>query len=95
MVVSYFDVGPGLPLADLVQIVGWPLFGQGLADGITLHAEAQGALRAPFGVPDGTRGRLSLSYRAYFDPNNLVEEGRILLKAKCSAPQSPRKVGLR
>ncbi len=54
---KFFNSAPGAPLPDFIQLLFCPDPGQQVTFfGFT--AQASGALRANFGVPDGTPGRL-------------------------------------
>jgi hypothetical protein len=56
----------GHPLQDLVQIVFFAIPGEAIAE-TRLKARFQGQLRAAFGVPDGTPGKLMIKEKLVFD----------------------------
>jgi hypothetical protein len=51
---------PGAPLPDLAQLISAPEPGQEL-EVLSIRARASGPLRAAFGVPEGTPGRLEMT----------------------------------
>lgn len=75
-VTKYIVPAPGLPLNDILQIFLFPEAGEDVA-GIRLDADAHGALRAAFGVPDGTPGTVSMKERLDFDRNRPIIKGQI------------------
>ncbi|MGE7390853.1 hypothetical protein ACQKM2_35795 [Streptomyces sp. NPDC004126] len=67
----------GAPLPDLVQLLVDPQIGQ-VPISMTFRSSAKGPLRAAFGVPDGTPGKVSVSTDVQFDePDNRKEEIRL------------------
>jgi hypothetical protein len=56
---SFTHTEPGAPLPDVSQLMYCPLPGQAL-ELLSIRARASGTLRAAFGVPDGTPGRLEV-----------------------------------
>jgi hypothetical protein len=61
--VVFINTAPGAPLPDLEQLFNDPLPGQ---EPISFRAQANGTLRAAFGVPDGTPGRAEVSQTGLF-----------------------------
>ena len=57
---AFTNTAPGAPLPDINQLNFCPEPGQ-VAKTLLVHAHASGPLRAGFGVPDGTPGRLELT----------------------------------
>lgn len=55
----FINTAPGDPLPDLVQLLNVPLPGQELRF-VGFRAQADGELRAAFGVPDGTPGQATI-----------------------------------
>lgn len=51
-----FGSDPGGPLADLVQLLAFPL-GEQAISALRFHASANGALHEAFGIPEGTPGK--------------------------------------
>lgn len=58
--VAFRNTSPGAPLPDLAQLMDCPEPGQSL-EVLSLRARASGPLRAAFGVPEGTPGRLEVT----------------------------------
>jgi hypothetical protein len=56
LTVQFINTAPGAPLPDLIQLAAFPRPGQELK-AIAIRAQADGELRAAFGVADGTPGR--------------------------------------
>jgi hypothetical protein len=56
--IQFINTTPGAPLPDLIQLLFVPEPGQELRM-LAIDARASGSLRATFGVPDGTPGRLT------------------------------------
>jgi hypothetical protein len=60
--IKFINPAPGRPLPDLLQLLAFPEAGQEVIQiGFTAHGN--GALRPPFGVAEGTPGRLSITER--------------------------------
>jgi hypothetical protein len=79
MVIKFAVVAPGLPLPDIIRIIFFPEVGEDI-EVIRLDAEAHGALRPAFGVPDGTPGTLRVNYTLQTGPDgNLAARQRIHL----------------
>ena len=57
--VTFTNTAPGAPLPDLIQLGFCPEPGQELQV-YSFHARADGTLRAAFGVPEGSPGRLEV-----------------------------------
>jgi len=83
LVVKFITTAPGRPLPDLIEILVQPEFGQTIRS-VRLDARADGDLRSPFGVPDGTSGKASIRYTGGLDGpvGEFVEHGDILLSPK-------------
>ncbi len=56
--ITFINTAPGAPLPDLIQLFFVPEAGQELRM-LAVDARAEGTLRAAYGVPDGTPGRLT------------------------------------
>jgi hypothetical protein len=63
--VRFINTAPGAPLPDLLQLFFAPEPGQE-ATFLSFHAHGGGPLRAAFGVPDGTPGRLTVTQTGLF-----------------------------
>jgi len=64
--IEYIDLAPGRPLPDLIELVAFSQFGQQVID-LKFSAKARGDLREPFGVPEGTPGQATISFRQRVD----------------------------
>jgi hypothetical protein len=65
------NTAPGAPLPDLNQLQACPEPGQAW-DVISLRARASGPLRAEFGVPEGTPGRLEVTQTGLFGTSSIA-----------------------
>jgi len=63
--VEFINFAPGKPLPDLIQLFHAPTGGQ-VFQRVSFQANAEGALREAFGVPDGTPGRAHITQRLFF-----------------------------
>lgn len=64
--VKFINTAQGAQLPDLYQLFIAPLPGQETPSFISLWAQADGELRAAFGVPDGTPGRTNIVQTGLF-----------------------------
>jgi hypothetical protein len=64
--VTFINTGPGVPIPDLLQLFFAPEPGQEVTF-LGFHAHGSGPLRAAFGVPDGTPGRLTVTQTALLE----------------------------
>ncbi len=65
--VVFTNTAPGAPLPDIEQVLAAPLPGQQVLFE-SFYAQATGSLRAPFGVADGTPGRVQVVQTGLFFP---------------------------
>ena len=70
--VKFTNTAPGAPLPDFFQMLFCPAPGQAL-EFLSMHARASGSLQAPFGVPDGTPGRLEVTQTGLIGTSTLVD----------------------
>jgi hypothetical protein len=66
LIAKYLIPAPGLPLKDLVETLYFPIPDEAVAQ-VLIDADAHGELRAAFGVPDGTPGRIAILQQLNFD----------------------------
>ncbi len=62
----FINTAPGAPLPDLEQLFFDPHPGQELPSFLSFRSQADGELRAAFGVPDGTPGRVEVVQTGLF-----------------------------
>jgi hypothetical protein len=75
LTVDFVNVAPGAPLPSLARLSFFPSPDYAL-NKLSLVASADGTLRAAYGVPDGTPGRLQLTQRGLYDVSGLPNNGQ-------------------
>jgi len=76
---------PGRPLQDLVQIVFFAVPGEAIAE-TRFKARSHGELRAAFGVPDGTPGKLKIKEKLVFDTRAYRAGGNLTFQLEYPHP---------